>query len=57
MTNDIDYRKTPTESISPSAGRFFDNILIGKTGQNPTNCVNCGAPLHNDVCEYCGTEY
>lgn len=21
------------------------------------NCVNCGAPLHGDKCEYCGTEY
>ena len=22
-----------------------------------TNCVNCGAPLHGNKCEYCGTEY
>lgn len=22
-----------------------------------TNCVNCGAALHGDVCEYCGTGY
>ena len=22
-----------------------------------TNCVNCGAPLHGHICEYCGTEY
>lgn len=22
-----------------------------------TNCVNCGAILHGNVCEYCGTEY
>ena len=22
-----------------------------------TNCINCGAPLHSDKCEYCGTEY
>ena len=22
----------------------------------PTNCSNCGAPLHNGKCEYCGTE-
>lgn len=20
-------------------------------------CVNCGAPLHSNKCEYCGTEY
>lgn len=23
----------------------------------PTNCVNCGAILHGNICEYCGTEY
>lgn len=22
-----------------------------------TNCINCGAPLHGNVCAYCGTEY
>ena len=22
-----------------------------------TNCKNCGAPLHGNHCEYCGTEY
>lgn len=22
-----------------------------------TNCKNCGAPLHGDKCEYCGTWY
>lgn len=22
-----------------------------------TNCVNCGAVLHGNKCEYCGTEY
>lgn len=25
--------------------------------QTLTNCVNCGAPLHGNICEYCGTEY
>ena len=23
---------------------------------HPANCPNCGAPLHNGNCEYCGTE-
>lgn len=23
----------------------------------PTNCPNCGAPLHGGKCEYCGTEF
>lgn len=22
-----------------------------------TNCKNCGAPLHSNRCEFCGTEY
>ena len=22
-----------------------------------TNCLNCGAPITGDVCEYCGTRY
>lgn len=25
--------------------------------KRPTNCKNCGAPLHGRRCEYCGTEY
>lgn len=31
---------------------------IGYTYTTPltkTNCVNCGAPLKNHICEYCGT--
>ena len=24
---------------------------------HPTNCKNCGAVLHGNICEYCGTEY
>ena len=23
----------------------------------PMNCINCGAILHGNKCEYCGTEY
>ena len=23
----------------------------------PKTCHRCGAPLHNEKCEYCGTEY
>lgn len=22
-----------------------------------TNCINCGAPLNNNKCDYCGTKY
>ena len=24
---------------------------------NQTNCINCGAPLTGNKCEYCGTSY
>ena len=24
---------------------------------HPTNCKNCGAVLHSNTCEFCGTEY
>ena len=24
---------------------------------HPTNCKNCGAVLHSNICEFCGTEY
>ena len=24
---------------------------------HPTNCTNCGAPLKNGKCEYCGAQY
>ena len=24
---------------------------------HPTNCKNCGAPLHGHICEFCDTEY
>lgn len=23
----------------------------------PINCPNCGAPLHSNKCEYCGSEF
>lgn len=45
---------TPSGVISET----FHNISIC-TPSRPriTNCKNCGAPLHGDRCEYCGTEY
>lgn len=33
------------------------NDNISKQKHYPTNCVNCGAVLHGNQCEYCGTEY
>jgi hypothetical protein len=33
------------------------NDNISEPKHYPTNCVNCGAVLHGNQCEYCGTEY
>lgn len=33
------------------------NATIKVKNHNFTNCKNCGAPLHGNICEYCGTEY
>ena len=34
--------------------KFFKNK---KGDYMQSNCVNCGAVLHGNICEYCGTEY
>ena len=42
---------------------YIDNewVLMSSASEDekeiPTNCPNCGAPLHGRVCEYCGTEF
>ena len=33
----------PTENMEPLYG-------------HPTNCINCGAVLHDYICEFCGTD-
>ena len=32
------------------------NVQLAKI-KYPSNCKNCGAVLHSEICEYCGTEY
>ena len=34
-----------------------DDYYINPPKPRVTTCKNCGAPVHNNVCEYCGTEY
>lgn len=43
LKTDDSYAKIGTESVSHS--------------HLPTNCVNCGAPLHGHICKFCDTEY
>lgn len=35
----------------------FGGYTYTKRGPKVTTCKNCGAPVHNNICEYCGTEY
>lgn len=40
--------------------RISDEFQITSKNEHlhlPTNCKNCGAPLHEHICEFCGTEY
>ena len=46
-------------TLSPAAhfvGDYDQTNTFNKIKKNVTNCPNCGAPLHNNKCVYCGTE-
>lgn len=52
------------EDIIDSVNRFqkvahdFPNNKVDKNlSKLPTNCKNCGAPLHGHICQFCDTEY
>lgn len=62
----------PSNSDECETGQLFinDNEVFLRTDDSyvklamenshsnlPTNCVNCGAPLHGHICKYCDTEY
>ena len=40
---------------------FVDNFIRiaqwPNEQQKVITCKNCGAPVHDNACEYCGTEY
>lgn len=39
--------------VPPPTKKYKDRPQVAV----PTNCKNCGAPLHGRKCEYCDTEY
>ena len=45
---------TSWECISSGSIAYEPSTL--KKISYPTNCKNCGAVLHNNICEYCGTD-
>lgn len=51
--------KTITIDTSSASTGVYSYISIAKPPHKPkvSTCKNCGAPVHNNVCEYCGTEY
>ena len=46
-------------SYTPNVATITGIVNIPTEPPRPrvTTCKNCGAPVHNNVCEYCGTEY
>ena len=42
------------EYVQEQPGKYTE---IEKEEPKIHNCKNCGAPLHNNKCEYCETEY
>lgn len=46
-------------AFTPLGSEVIGYIDIVHEPRRPrvTNCKNCGAPVHNNICEYCGTEY
>lgn len=41
---------------SPSDYSLTNKPVKEKRITYPTNCKNCGAILHNHICEYCGSD-
>ena len=41
---------------SPSDYSLTNKSIEEKHITYPTNCKNCGAILHNHICEYCGSD-
>lgn len=63
-------RVCSNEAILPlnqviEAMRMLGDAARGITGdikattpeKRPRVCSQCGAPMHGEICEYCGTEY
>ena len=42
------------EAVAKAIGERFR--YLQEKMKHTTNCPNCGAPLHGNKCDYCGTE-
>lgn len=44
-----------SEAVAKAIGERF-HYLQEKMKHSTTNCPNCGAVMHGNICDYCGTE-
>ena len=60
-TYDLGYTSIDDNTYKTYCTRYepdlLNNEIIIHKNPLPTNCKNCGAPLHSHECEYCGSEY
>lgn len=49
--------KIPWRNRPEKQKALFDSSQFKEDFKFDSNCKNCGAPLHSNKCEYCGTEY
>ena len=51
------FKELPKEAKYGSTCYYTTHTTITITHITyPTNCKNCGAILHNHICEYCGSD-
>ena len=50
-------KEKKNESMGSKTCWIYPDFEHEEPKETPTNCKNCGAPLENGKCKYCGTEY
>lgn len=57
----IDWKSKPIDELNVC--KMSDGLdcaerkSVEETKMKPKTCINCCAPLHSNVCEYCGSVY
>ena len=57
MTNADKIRAMTDEELTNFVDNFIRIAQWPNGQQKVITCKNCGAPVHDNICEYCGTEY
>lgn len=53
----INWRNRPNTHTPLRASELSEMDKIVMNISKPTNCKNCGAVLHKNKCDYCGSEF